>query len=277
MLSLKTMNNFLFAIVTSVAVAAALLCPDTIHAQYFYFKGDAGYGFGFSRTFLGEKINIHTPVNPPFSTDRQGVYGSLGRGMAASVSAGYMITPIIGIELVGSYTIGAETDPFRTVNFASLVPEVGAESTLQASISAISPSVVLCFTEKGTVPYARFGVHIAFPTMKLREQAYVNPYVDDGVVKDASTKTYTGGISVGMQYGVGVRIPLVGNIGLAAEAWMIAASWGPEQLEAGDGTVLVEYRESSSSQPGENGDRQELQPRFTLSTAGISLGLLYRL
>ena len=263
------MNNLFLA--AAIAVAALML-TETAHAQYFYIQGSTAYGFGFSRTLLGEQIDINAVSGRP--TVRQGVYGSLGRGVVAGGSVGYMMTPFVGVELAGSYTLGAETDEFRPVAFSPL--QAGLRSTLQTSIPAVTPSLVACFAEKGVVPYARLGLQIAFPAMTLTERA-------DAVLQVAgaagdSTKTYTGGLSIGVRYGMGLRVPLTGTMSLVGEAWMVSASWGPEQLEAQDGTVLVEYREThrpSSAQSGEI--RQEARTRFTLSTAGIGLGLFYRL
>ena len=272
------MNTFF---TRATVVFIILLSTETAHAQGFYFQGNGGYGFGISRTLLGEKVG-DDPMAVPQSAGGENVYGFLGRGVVAGLRAGYMITPVIGVELAGSYTDGAKTDQFR-----AQMPDPtwsGPRRTLEASIPAVSPSLVLSLADDGIVPYARGGLYIAFPEIistdrkdvifqistrdSQKEAGYT--YNTGGfmvALRDVNPTTiYTGGISVGVQFGVGVRMPFTDAISLTGEAWMVNASWEPERLEERDGTVLVKYSESEQS-----------RPRFALSAAGISLGLLYRL
>ncbi len=136
--------KFLIVLLTTVGFTQA------VTAQGFYAKARGGYGIGVA------KEGYYTGLNQGIvtATSKEQVYASLGAGVPVGVSAGYLITKNMGLELDFTYLHG---DKARVVDYN--IPGVAVQAAdAYTRQYQLSPNVIMStgFTDRWSV-YTKVG------------------------------------------------------------------------------------------------------------------------
>jgi hypothetical protein len=258
----------------------------------FYLSMGAGYGMSSANSASAYE-NSHT------TSGSQTVYeyklkkgsGSYGRGIQLGLTAGYMLSKNIGIELNGSYLIGAKITSTEK-NTSGSYTQSNTDS-YRAMVFRITPAVKLAIpVGKGSF-YMRTGLVIAIRpklinTFNNTDSGFGVPNTNEGEA------VYTGGTALGYTAGMGFNFNLSKTLSVYTEFGFIAQSWAPKKavltkytfngvdrlntMTTSDKEIeFVDSYSSSSSTPYDpNSPSRSLKMYVPLSSVGINAGLHFK-
>jgi len=266
-------------IAITLMVLAATLLSDRIYSQGIYIKINAGYGLKMS----SQSVNYFNFTNYTIDTasnNREQVNTSLGKGFAFEGAVGYMFNKNIGAELGVSYLLGAKTKTKQKL--------YGSErnNSLSANLLRINPSIVITCGFEKINPYAKLGLVVGFGKI-----FYEDDYTSAGGVVITEKMELNGGVSFGLNAGVGVIFNISKIISLFGEINMVNLSYSPtkgkltESILDGQDRLPdmttsekeVEFVDSFNADPNtpysHTDPRQELKEKFPFGSVGLNIGL----
>lgn len=220
---------------TSKALIAGVLTMTTYFSQAqnditsndskkFYIRVSAGYSFESGKTEFNNAdpnalTGIEQSTDVTVSADGSNVnvkalHGTVGAGVKANLTAGYMFNPYIGAELGISYFHGDKTMIGRLRS-----PQVTSEENTYLRGFDVAPGIVITPNFKTINPYARMGLivpiagDLTIETM-ARQTNGGGPGTDVMVEAKSEVKAK---FSVGYFGAVGVNYPITDNLSIFGE------------------------------------------------------------
>lgn len=209
---------------------------STAQAQGLYFKAGGGYAVPIASDQIGEKyltVSTYDGANTTTYDDtKEVVKGSYGAGVNFNVGGGYMFNEFLGVELNFQYTQSKKYETGDVYRYESPTytqnDKIIAENFSKAFY--INPSFIITPGAGTKVPYGRFGIVAAAPTIKGEETTtQTNSYYPPST---GSRKwEYTGGISFGFQGAVGMNWMISDKIDLFTEVNFVSMTYYADQRE----------------------------------------------
>lgn len=181
----------------------AVMTLGTASAQ-FNLGISVGYGIGSP----GHVLGTNTTVESNGSYSEKNIYGTLGNGIQANLTPGYMFGEHFGIELGLNGFFGSKT----TLTEASL-PTGDAKHTQQSSQFRISPAFIVKSGGEKISVYARSGLILPLIGSVKSE---INDATNPALVTMMELKT-TGKVSLGYTGAVGLNVHFGKKLGFFAE------------------------------------------------------------
>lgn len=216
-----------------------LFVPAAYSQQKIYFKVGGGYasplapyniGMNTKQTMLREANPESGDYITAIIRETTEVNGSYGAGFNGSLTIGYPITEIIGVEINGSYFHGKKykaSSILREIVDDEVFFSSSGKSTSRADIILITPALILNAPGNPIRPYLSAGIVFAFATME--EQFYTTSDFD--LEKMIQHAKYTGGISIGMHGSVGLDFKLTESLSLFSEIPFNSITYYPKEKE----------------------------------------------
>jgi hypothetical protein len=317
------------SIKTQLLICIIVLCTATMaNAQKLYVSVGGGYGVSlFKNTKYSDwksegTMTIHKTwngTNTITTNDQSQIIdvqlfkgsGSYGKGIQPFATIGYMINDYIGAEVNIDYLFGSEIQEYRTtrvdntvtynidlVNPANNNTINNASTSLydyngKASMLRIIPGFRLTATDWKVKPYLKAGLVIGVAG-NYKQNASQSSTDINGVTSTLE-RSYklTGRISLGFAGSIGATYEVIKNLGVFAEAGVIAQSWCPKKSvmtksirdgvdELENLTVRekeMEFGNSASNdvfRPGDNTvPAKTTKTSYPFSTVGFNVGLTY--
>ncbi len=259
-----------------IIVFAISLFANNLFAQGAYVNINAGYGLkmssqnipGFYNSTEGSNTDTYEQVNV-----------SLGKGLNAGGTFGYMFNKNIGAELGISYLLGGKSKA-KEVYFGGKT-----DYTVSAKMLRINPSIVIASGLDRINPYAKFGLVIGSGSVMYEENDN-----DAGDIEIREMKL-NGGLAFGLNAGVGALFTLSDKMSFFGEINMVNMSYAPTKgklTKATDNGVdklpgmttrqketefVDSYTESSTNPPVDSQPRKELKQKLPFGSFGINFGL----
>ncbi|HYF69636.1 MAG TPA: outer membrane beta-barrel protein, partial [Ohtaekwangia sp.] len=170
---------------------------------------------------------------PSYIDETVAVKGSYSSGFSASLTIGYPINEIIGVEINGQYSHGKKyktTSISEDIIDGEVVSFSRGKATSRANVMLISPSLVLTAPGNKLRPYVSAGVVFAIAKLE-HEHATTSNDLEFEPAKFIVHEKYTGGISIGMRGGVGVNFKLTESLSLFSEISFNSISHYPKEKE----------------------------------------------
>ena len=149
--------------------------------------------------------------------------GSFGKGLQFGATVGYLFTENIGAELNVGYLIG-ETITHTQTDSRGLFQEEKSS----AKMLRLTPSIKIQVGKKNIKPYMRFGLVIGLApkiitsyTLNIPNSTYTHT--------EESSRTMSGGTSIGFSAGMGANFKLNKRIGVFAEFNLVSQAWAPKK------------------------------------------------
>lgn len=180
----------------------AVMTLGTASAQ-FNLGISVGYGLGSPGHVLG--TNTTTTAS---SYNEENIYGTLGSGIQANLTPGYMFGDHFGVELGLNGFFGSKT----TIDEAT-VPTGTYEHIQSSSQFRISPAIVIKSGGEKVSAYARGG--LVLPLMGS-VQSEINNSTNPSAITEVELKT-TGKVSLGYTGAVGLNVHFGQKFGFFAE------------------------------------------------------------
>lgn len=251
-----------------------------------YLSYDAGWGFAAARSTIGSSND-----NNGTSSTYTGVYSSYGKGLQTGLTFGYSLNDHLALEMGYGYhnmmgQIATRNDYNNTSTSFSFSESQESESTTHRIMAGLR----LMTSDGEWKPYMKIAFVVGFGT----KMDWYNHYSenDNG---NTSTSTlhveYTGGISMGGAFALGVSKNLNEKLSFFAQGTFIYSSWAPLNGKITEYTVdgqnmlsnmttedkevefVDSYTSSGSSNPNE--PSKEIKEYMPYSSAGINLGIIF--
>lgn len=191
--------------------------------QQFYFRVSAGYSFESGKTefnnadpngLTGIMQSTDVTVNADGSVNVKALNGTVGAGVKANVTIGYMFNPYIGAELGVSYFHGDKTLIGRLRS-----PQVVSEENTYLRGFDVAPGIVLTPNFKTINPYARMGLIVPIAgelniETRAKQANAGGPGTDIMVEAKSEVKA---SFSVGYFGAMGLNYPVNNNLSIFAE------------------------------------------------------------
>jgi len=258
-----------------VLVFVISLFTNTVFAQGAYLDFNAGYGFSISSQNL---VNFYNSTEIADSYNAEQVDISLGKGINAGATFGYMFNKNIGAELGISYLFGSET------NAKNKYLDATTDYAISAKMLRFSPAIIISAGLEVLNPYAKFGLVMGMGSMN-----YEFKNADINVI--TQNIKFDGGLAWGLSAGVGVLYNLNENMALFGEINMINMSYAPTKGEITEATLNgidqlpsystrereIEFVDSYSgdfNNPALDSEPSRgLKQKFPFSSVGINFGM----
>lgn len=281
------------------------------NSQQFYVRISAGYSFESGKTefnnadpngLTGIMQSTDVTVGADGSVNVKSLNGTVGAGVKANITVGYMFNPYIGAELGVSYFHG---DKILIGRLRS--PQVASEENTYLRGFDVAPGIFLTPNFKTINPYARMGVIVPIAgelniETRAKQANGGGPGTDIMVEAKSEVKAR---FSVGYFGAVGVNYPVNNNLSIFAEMELknlsiksksakiteyttTAISNGQEQLVPGQQLSDLpvyekkfeftdDYSQSSTTGPDQNAPRQIPTQFVNASGTGINVGIRFSL
>lgn len=290
---------------------ALLTTTCGLFAQKFYVDVNAGYGFGFPKSILGQDTKINVVNSMSVSGETKNIEGSLGKGLNLQLTPGYKFNKYIGLELGISFFAGSKVLANQTIwSNVDTTWNIDADkfSTFQSYAKVtqlrLTPTVVFSTdTIKGLSGYAKLGMIIPVygvgKANSIDRRQILNTNNGE-ITKYIEEKAYTfnGQVSIGFRGAIGAEYRISDHISVFGEMFVSSLSikhskrtttkWnfdGEDQMGGKSKYVLetefVEKLDDKTNNPQYNPNvsadlpRQELSQKTNLTQMGISIGFKY--
>lgn len=243
-----------------------LFLPVQSFAQEGYVALSGGYGLSAGSQQLESKSS---------GTNREGVYGSFGKGIKFGITGGYMFSQHVGGEIAFSYIIGSSFEGGST-NTAGT-----SSSTVKRSGSGfmIVPGIVVSGAGGSASPYAKAGVIIGI--LKVKNEMSSTSTQGQTRSQSEGTLEETGGVALGFAGGVGIVFNPASPLSFFAEVALVSVAYSPSQIELTKATqdgrdilsqvteIKADFKESYSTTER----NVQLAVREPFGSVGINVGV----
>ncbi|HUH26929.1 outer membrane beta-barrel protein [Gelidibacter sp.] len=278
-------------------------------SQKFYFRISAGYSFESGKTefnnadpngLTGIMQSTDVTVGADGSVNVKALNGTVGAGVKANATIGYMFNPYIGAELGVSYFHGDKTLIGRLRS-----PQVVSEENTYLRGFDVAPGIVLTPNFKTINPYARMGLIVPIAgelniETRAKQANGGGPGTDILVEAKSEVKA---SFSVGYFGAMGLNYPVNDNLSIFAEVEIknlsiksksaeiteyatTAISKGQSQLVPGQQLSDLpiyekqfeftdDYTQSSTTTPNQNEPRKIPTQFVNASGTGINFGIRF--
>jgi hypothetical protein len=196
-----------------------LFMSGAVFSQGLYLKAGGAYRLGLPATSLGYNYT-YTSTNSGYIANREGIYGSFGKGVEADVAIGVK-GENLGIEVGGSYLLKSSTEMTSKYIYTSASSNSTYLDTYESTMMAISP----CFVFATSVGfYGRAGAIIGIPKLAHKEHYVSSSYTSDMTIE------YSGNMALGFTGAVGIAVG-GGGLKLYIEADFVSLTWAPARSE----------------------------------------------
>lgn len=310
---MKTISKTLiFCILISTSYLAQAQDQTTFdNSQQFYVRVSAGYSFESGKTefnnadpngLTGIMQSTDVTVSSDGSVNVKSLNGTVGAGVKANLTIGYMFNPYIGAELGVSYFHGDKTLIGRLRS-----PQVVSEENTYLRGFDVAPGIFLSPNFKTINPYARMGVIIPIAgelNIETRAKQANGGGSGTDIMVEAKSEVKAR-FSVGYFGAVGVNYPVNDNLSIFAEVEIknlsiksksaeiteyttTAITNGESQLVPGQQLADLpvyekqfdfsdDYTQSSTTAPDQNAPRQIPTQFVNASGTGINVGIRFSL
>lgn len=308
-LTIKALIFFTLICTSYFAQAQDYITID--NSQQFYVRVSAGYSFESGKTefnnadpngLTGIMQSTDVTVGADGSVNVKSLNGTVGAGVKANLTIGYMFNPYIGAELGVSYFHGDKTLIGRLRS-----PQVASEENTYLRGFDVAPGIFLTPNFKTINPYARMGVIIPIAgelNIKTRAKQANGGGSGTDIMVEAKSEVKAR-FSVGYFGAVGVNYPINDNLSIFAEVEIknlsiksksaeiteyatTAITNGESQLvprqQLADLPVYEkqfefsdDYTQSSTTTPDQNAPRQIPTQFVNASGTGINVGIRFSL
>jgi hypothetical protein len=283
-----------------ITILVSIVAFTTVQAQTPYISLYSGYAVGVNKTsYLFNYTSVYN-----YDADREiENYSildySLGQGLNLGGAIGYMVNENLGFEIGVNYT--------KSKSFEGLEIEdvVGTDNNyreyyesitaVQATMTRITPTIIYQFKRDRFSPYAKLGLAIGTGSLTTSETDRVK-YTSDQMTEkytDTYKEKYTGGVSLGINSTVGVKLPLSKTISVFGEASLTNLSFAPNESEVTEATYEGEdyLNDMSTSQKNttykdeytsdgdydENAPNTALKQPYAFSNLAFNIGVTFSL
>lgn len=281
-------------------------------SQKLYFRVSAGYSFESGKTefnnadpngLTGIMQSTDVTINADGSSvNVKSLNGTVGAGIKANITAGYMFSPYIGAELGVSYFHGDRTMIGRLRS-----PQTISEENTYLRGFDVAPGVFLTPNFKTLNPYARMGIIVPVAG-KLTIETMARKPNGAGAGTDLMVEgksEVTARFSVGYFGALGIDYPINDNLSIFGEVEIknlsiksksaeiteystTAITNGQSQLVPGQQLADLpvyekqfnftdDYNQSTTTPPNQNGPRQIPTQFVNASGTGINVGVRFTL
>lgn len=303
----------IICILTSTSYFAQAQDNITIDdSQKFYFRVSAGYSFESGKTEFNNAdpnglTGIMQSTDVTVSADGSSVNvkslnGTVGAGVKANLTAGYMFNPYIGAEIGVSYFHGDKTMIGRLRS-----PQAISEENTYLRGVDVAPGIFLTPNFKTLNPYARMGVIVPVAGKLTIETMATKPNgagAGTDLMVEAKSEV-TARFSVGYFGALGINYPINDNLSIFGEVEIKnlsiksksaeiteystkAITNGQSQLIPGQQLADLpvyekkfefsdEYSQSTTTAPNQNAPRQIPTQFVNASGTGINVGVRFTL
>ncbi|MGV8812786.1 MAG: outer membrane beta-barrel protein [Gelidibacter sp.] len=282
------------------------------NSQKFYFRVSAGYSFESGKTefnnadpngLTGIMQSTDVTVNADGSSvNVKSLNGTVGAGLKANLTVGYMFNPYIGLELGASYFHGDNTLIGRLRS-----PQAISEENTHLRGVDVAPGIFLTPNFKTVNPYARIGLIVPLAgklTIETMARKVNGGGPDTDIMVEAKSEVKSK-FSVGYYGAIGVNYPVSDNLSIFGEveiknlsiksksAEIIeyttkAITGGNSQLIPGQQLADLpvyekkfeftdEYNQSTTTPPNQNAARKIPTQFVNASGIGINVGVRFML
>lgn len=281
------------------------------NSQQFYVRVSAGYSFESGKTefnnadpngLTGIMQSTDVTVGADGSVNVKSLNGTVGAGVKANITVGYMFNPYIGAELGMSYFHGDKTLIGRLRS-----PQVVSEENTYLRGFDVAPGIFISPNFKTINPYARMGVIIPIAgelNIETRAKQANGGGSGTDIMVEAKSEVKAR-FSVGYFGAVGVNYPVNDNLSIFAEVEIknlsiksksaeiteyatTAITNGESQLVPGQQLADLpvyekqfefsdDYTQSSTTAPDQNAPRQIPTQYVNASGTGINVGIRFSL
>ena len=281
-------------------------------SQKLYFRVSAGYSFESGKTefnnadpngLTGIMQSTDVTVNADGSSvNVKSLNGTVGAGVKANLTVGYMFNPYIGLELGASYFHGDKTMIGRLRS-----PQAISEENTYLRGFDVAPGIFLTPNFKTLNPYARMGLIVPVAG-KLTIETVAKKVNGGGAGTDLVVEAkseVTAKFSVGYFGALGVNFPVTDNLSIFGEAEIKNLSIKSKSAEiteyttkaiTGANSQLIPgqqladlpiyekkfefsdaYNQSTTTAPNQNAPRQIPTQFVNASGIGINVGIRFTL
>lgn len=307
-----TLKALIFFTLISTSYFAQAQDHITIdNSEQFYVRVSAGYSFESGKTefnnadpngLTGIMQSTDVTVGADGSVNVKSLNGTVGAGVKANITVGYMFNPYIGAELGVSYFHGDKTLIGRLRS-----PQVASEENTYLRGFDVAPGIFLTPNFKTINPYARMGVIIPIAgelNIETRAKQANGGGSGTDIMVEAKSEVKAH-FSVGYFGAVGVNYPVNDNLSIFAEVEIknlsiksksaeiteyatTAITNGESQLVPGQQLADLpvyekqfefsdDYTQSSTTAPDQNAPRQIPTQFVNASGTGINVGIRFSL
>lgn len=246
-----------------------------------------GYGF----PILQQQIAVDASSSPSGYTVYNGLYGSLGAGLQAEFSGGYIYREHFILQVAVGATRGNEiATSFTDTTDSQSTNKI--ERTAQVSGARVTPSIGYIIGGDRLQFFSKTGLVIGFGMRSQMTRTEMRTYNFGSPFEYRTADTYSGGAVLGLQQRAGVQIALVKNLFFTAEVYAQFLNWKPKIGETTEsywngvdqlaGSNYSDYHyefvtnyTSPNLNQNVNSRSERLQPILPLSAGGFQFGLTY--
>lgn len=279
----KSLIISLFVILTT-----ALLSPSAL-AQQFFVGFDAGYGLKIQSPNSGW-YNDNVDLNGSVWT-YEDVHYSLGQGLQAGISAGYMFNENLGLELGIAYQNGTPVKTHYYQSDSTGSSYINMHYTTSAQSIRFTPALIMQVKTDATFsPFIKMGLICSMANMTETHEGvdYMHDYIK-------YRWDYSKGLNLGVLSSLGAIYQLSDKLALVGEIKIQWLSYAPEKREYTECTVngvdllpgmttsaiITEYEDSYSYDPQVAQPATEpskgLKEHYSLTGYGFHIGLRFNL
>lgn len=276
-------NNYLATLVAFISIC---LFTNNTFAQGAYVQVNTGLAFAMGAQnldYLDFNNYESNSTGSDYTSTREQVSVSLGKGFNIGGAFGYMFNEHVGAELGLSYLVGGKSEANtteRSTNYNSTT-----DYTLSSKMIRIIPTLVIATGGEKINPYAKFGVVIGSGSV-----LYETNSISDGDIY-ISNLELSGGMALGLTSSIGAMYNLSDNMALFGELNMINMSYAPTKGETTLATYngidelstmttneketefVDSYTYNSASSTSDSQPNQDLKIRLPFGSFGINVGL----
>lgn len=235
-----------------------------------YFRFGFGYGFPSGSQLLGVN-STSTSTSTSYTSNQEGVYGSLGSGFTFHSSYLHMYSKNIGLDIGLQYMWGKK---YESTNSASGPDGMyTGKSKIYSRGLLFGPSLIMVIGEHKVKPYVQIGI----------TAGSINVHGEDGYPNYKTTTEYYGGISFGFKGGFGIDAPLSENTKFFTECVFTSMSYYPKKgtitYSSGAPQQKIEFEKEvtysasySNPNPASN-TQKELRSSMPFGSIALNIGL----
>lgn len=282
-------------------ILLSLIWINQSQAQNFYVGLYGGYAFPFISQRAGSN-SAETERDYSMGTSAttgsyklESVYANFGSGMNAGLKAGFVWKSGIGFELgyAQFFTPECKYTYDDKYYFDDVLQHSGyGEYIYHTKLSTLSTGVVYTMPTSKFAPYVRAGLLVGFSKMSIDlNSSYYN--VNSSSNKYEMSIDYTGKPGIGGYASIGLKYKIAPALSMYAEVNMNAITFTPQKGEVTkymqNGVDLLPQRTTSEKEvefvdeisetypytPNDNEPNQSLKQRYSFSSMGINVGLVY--
>jgi hypothetical protein len=272
---MKTNLKFLLVVLLSVVLSKASF------SQKFYVQAGGGYGFALNAQSI-DFLNFYNVTEGYYAATFEQQFVSLGTGWAPGLSAGFMMTKNIGIELGASFLSG------NSYEATEKMVDWSTTYMLESKMNRFTSSIVLS-TDKNPVNfYAKFGLMLAKGFIMYDITNVENDF--DYNIQYKFFDGYSVGIQsvIGMEYIIKDRFAFFGDLVITNMNYspkkgevIVAKFNGIDRLHLLDTRYKeIEFVESYmhyyEEEPYKHAPRKELKQNLPFGSWGFNTGFRFK-